>query len=143
MHRSSGKVQCSSVGCKLAQLKDIRLWRPGFGPEGKHFVSGNSLFFIFGGAAKLRRGGRAAPVWRVYEPKKTGARSARARTRGQNPLVLQNSLSIEKKKKNNPSLTSMIPIDRLIRGSLIYVINNRAEYVSPVLHFTEASSSEM
>jgi hypothetical protein len=32
-------------------------------------------------------GGRAAPVWRVYEPKKTGARSARARTRGKNPLV--------------------------------------------------------
>jgi hypothetical protein len=27
-------------------------------------------------------GGRAAPVWRVYELKKTGAR-----TRGQNPLV--------------------------------------------------------
>ena len=31
--------------------------------------------------------GRTAPVWRVYEPKKTGARSARARMRGQNPLV--------------------------------------------------------
>ena len=33
-------------------------------------------------------GGRAAPVWRGNEPKKTGARSARARTRGQNPLVI-------------------------------------------------------
>ncbi len=29
----------------------------------------------------------ARPVWRVNEPKKTGARSAQARTRGQNPLV--------------------------------------------------------
>ncbi len=32
-------------------------------------------------------GARSVPVWRVNEPKKTGARSARARTRGQNPLV--------------------------------------------------------
>jgi hypothetical protein len=37
-------------------------------------------FFIFGGAAQR-------PVGRGNEPKKTGARSARARTRGQNPLV--------------------------------------------------------
>jgi hypothetical protein len=65
-------------------------WRPEFGPEGKHFVFGNSLFFILGGAAKLRWGGGAQrPVLRVYDPKKTGARSARARTRGQNPLVLK------------------------------------------------------
>ena len=57
-----------------------------FGPEGKHFVSG--IFFILGDAAKLQRaGGAQRPVWRVNEPKKTGARSARARTRGQNPLV--------------------------------------------------------
>ncbi len=33
------------------------------------------------------RGARSAHFWRVNEPKKTGARSARARTRGQNPLV--------------------------------------------------------
>jgi hypothetical protein len=83
------KMQCSSLGCSLAQWKDKRPWRPEFGPEGKQFVSENSLFFIFGGAAKLRwGGGRAAPVWRIYEAKKTGARSARARTRGQNPLVV-------------------------------------------------------
>ncbi len=61
---------------------------PELGSEGKHFVSENSLFFIFGGAAKLR-GGRAAAIWGFNEPKKTGARSARARTRGQNPLVLE------------------------------------------------------
>jgi hypothetical protein len=33
------------------------------------------------------RGGAQRPVGRGNEPKKTGARSARARTRGQNPLV--------------------------------------------------------
>jgi len=60
-----------------------------FGPEGKHFVSVNIRFFIFVGAAKLRwaGGGAQRPVGRGNEPKKTGARSARARTRGQNPLV--------------------------------------------------------
>jgi hypothetical protein len=60
------------------------------GPEGKHFVSGNSFIFFFfgGGAAKLRWArGAQRPVGRGNEPKKTGARSARARTRGQNPLV--------------------------------------------------------
>ncbi len=65
---------------------------PSLGPEGKQFVSGNSLFFfILGGAAKLRwAGGAQRPVGRGNEPKKTGARSARARTRGQNPLVIDN-----------------------------------------------------
>ncbi len=44
----------------VVQWKDIRPWRPKYGPEGKHFVSG--LFFILGDAAKLRwAGGRAAP----------------------------------------------------------------------------------
>jgi hypothetical protein len=32
-------------------------------------------------------GGAQCPFLRVNEPKRTGARSARARTRGQNPLV--------------------------------------------------------
>jgi hypothetical protein len=52
-------------------------WRREFKPEGEHFVSGNSL--SFGGAAKLRwmgGGGAQRPVWRVYELKKTGTRSA-------------------------------------------------------------------
>jgi hypothetical protein len=48
-------------------------------------------FLFFGDekeAAELRcTGGAQRPLWRVNEPKKTGARSARARTRGQNPLV--------------------------------------------------------
>jgi hypothetical protein len=73
----------------MVQRKNICPWRPEFGPEGRHFVSGNSLFFILGGAAKLRwaGGGAQRPVRGGDEPKKTGARSARARTRGQNPLV--------------------------------------------------------
>jgi hypothetical protein len=33
-------------------------------------------------------GGAQRPVWRGNEPKKTGARSARARTRGQKPTSL-------------------------------------------------------
>jgi hypothetical protein len=52
-------------------------------------------FFYFGGAAKLRwlgGGGAQRPVWYVNEPKKTGARSARAHTRGQNPLVVYNKV---------------------------------------------------
>jgi hypothetical protein len=36
-------------------------------------------------------GGGGAPVWGGNELKKTGARSARARTRGQNPLVFKKS----------------------------------------------------
>jgi hypothetical protein len=45
------------IKASLVQWKDIRLWQPVFGPEENHFVSGNSLFSIFGGAAKLRWGG--------------------------------------------------------------------------------------
>jgi hypothetical protein len=76
--------------CSLAQWKDLRPWRPEFGPEGKHFVSGNRLFLFLKNKKQRScdgRGGAQRPFWRVNEPKKTGARSARARTRGQNTLV--------------------------------------------------------
>jgi hypothetical protein len=65
----------------------MRPWRPESGPEGKHFVSG--IFFYFWGSseAAMGRGGAQRPVWRVNGPKMTGARSARAHTCGQNPLV--------------------------------------------------------
>ncbi len=100
-------MQCSLEGCdrwgegrgegrgvlyfeaSVVQWKDKRPWRPEYGPEGKHFVSG--LFFYFGGCSEAAMdGGRGAkrPVWAGNELKKKGARSARARTRGQNPLVL-------------------------------------------------------
>ncbi len=72
----------------VVQWKDTRPWRPEYGPEGKHFVSG--LFFYLGGCSEAAMdGGRGAqrPVLGGNELKKTGARSARARTRGQNPLV--------------------------------------------------------
>ncbi len=41
-------------------------------------------------SSEAAKGGGSAqrPVWGGNELKKTGARSARARTRGQNPLVL-------------------------------------------------------
>jgi hypothetical protein len=46
-------------------------------------------FFIFVGAAKLRwAGGAQCPVGRGIEPEKTGARSARVRTRGQKPTSI-------------------------------------------------------
>ena len=71
----------------VVQWKDIRPWRPEYGPEGKHFVSG--LFFYFGGCSEAAMGrGAQRPVWGGNELKKTGARSAWARTRGQNPLVM-------------------------------------------------------
>jgi hypothetical protein len=43
------------------------------------------------------RGGAQRPVWGSNELKKTGARSARARTRGQNPLVLDKEREISRK----------------------------------------------
>jgi hypothetical protein len=49
----------------------------------KYFCGSNKkLRWAMGG------GGAQRPVWRGNEPKKTGARSARARTRGQDPLVI-------------------------------------------------------
>ncbi len=44
-------------------------------------------FFFGGGSSEAAIGGAQRPVYHVTEPKKTGERSARARTRGQNPLV--------------------------------------------------------
>jgi hypothetical protein len=66
----------------------IRPWRPKFGPEGKHFISG--LFFLGGGMQRScdAGGARSAPFG-TDEPKKTGARSGRARMRGHNPLVFE------------------------------------------------------
>jgi hypothetical protein len=81
----------------VVQWKDIRPCRPEFGPKGKHFVSGNSLFFYFWGMNEKQRscdggwGARSALFGVAMNPKKTGAHSARARTRGQNPLVLHNN----------------------------------------------------
>jgi hypothetical protein len=88
-------------GKKVRKWRDfytptVRSWRPEFGSEGKHFVSGNSLFFSFWGAAKLRlAGGAQRLVLRVNEPKKTAVRSARARTSGQTPIVVSEKITFE------------------------------------------------
>ncbi len=76
---SSGKIQYTPLATRVwAWRKTFCFW--------KYKVVN---FYIFGGAAKLRWvGGAQRPVGRVNEPNKTGARSARARTRGQNPLVI-------------------------------------------------------
>ncbi len=54
------------------------------------------VIFYLGGAAKLRwaGGGAQRPGLCVNELKKTGARSARARMRGQNPLVNLYSINL-------------------------------------------------
>jgi hypothetical protein len=57
----------------------------GGGGQGTEF----DRFYLFLGSSETAMGGGGAqrPVGRGNEYKKTGARSARARTRGQNPLV--------------------------------------------------------
>ncbi len=82
VQRSSVRCNFSSVACSLAQWKDILPWRPELGPKVK-FWEVNKKQRSFNG----RGGGAQRPVWHSNEPKKMGARSARARTRGQNPLV--------------------------------------------------------
>jgi hypothetical protein len=67
----------------VVQWKDIRPWRPEFGPERMHFVYGNSrFFFIFGGAAKLRwaGGARSGPLGGAIGPKRR-VRAAHGRAR--------------------------------------------------------------
>jgi hypothetical protein len=57
----AGNIKYHRLGSPVQKYTPLAR-RPEFGPEGKHFVSRNSLFFILGGAAKLRwAGGRAAP----------------------------------------------------------------------------------
>ncbi len=65
------------------------------------------VIFIYGGWIRSSEaamdGGRAAPLLAVNKPKKTGARSAQARTRGQNPLVTlySRSYSLGKNPRTN------------------------------------------
>ncbi len=66
-------------------IAQVRTWREAFYFwKALHAGGPSSMDFIyFLGLNKKQR----SPVWLFNEPKKTGARSARARTRGQNPLV--------------------------------------------------------
>ncbi len=77
----AGNIIASEV-----QWKNMGPWRPKIGPEGRQFVSGNSFFLYFWGSSEAARGAQH-PVWHVNKPNKSDARSARARTRGQTPLV--------------------------------------------------------
>jgi hypothetical protein len=77
--------------CKasVVKWKDIRPWRTELGLK-EALVSGNSKFTFLADEyeAAMGMGGAQRLVWPGNVPKKTGARSARAHTRGQNPLVL-------------------------------------------------------
>jgi hypothetical protein len=80
------KMQCSS----RVQLSPMERYCTVNAPGGPS----SGLRESFGGVNKKQRsydgrGGAQRPVGRVLEPKRTGARSARARTRGQNPLVVK------------------------------------------------------
>ncbi len=80
-------MQRSSVGCSLAQWKIYDPGSPSLGLK-EDILFLEIVIFLFGGSSEAAMGGAQRPVGRGNEPKKTGARSARARTRGQNPLVL-------------------------------------------------------
>ncbi len=92
MGRAQYRVQCSSEGCdrwvegrgilyfeaSVVQWREKRPWRPQYGTEGKHFVSG--LFFYFGGCSEAALGGgaRSAPFGMAMRPKRR-VRAAHAR----------------------------------------------------------------
>ncbi len=60
----AGNIKYHSLGGPVEKNTPLAR-RLEFGPKGKHFVTGNSLFFIMGGGGERRscdgRGGRAAP----------------------------------------------------------------------------------
>jgi hypothetical protein len=82
-------MKCRSVGCSVAQWKNIRPWRPASSGQKGSILFVEIVDFLFWRSSEALMGGEGAqrPVWGGYELKKTGARSARARTRGQNLLV--------------------------------------------------------
>ncbi len=50
-------MQCSSVGCSLAQWKDRRPWRPEFGPQGKLWGVNKTQRSCDGGEERAAPGG--------------------------------------------------------------------------------------
>ncbi len=95
---------CMSVIQQTVKYKKIRICK-----KRKNIVYRIQFIFIFLGEQRSCDGreGAQRPVGHGNEPKKTGARSARARTCGQNPLVFQyfhNSLEdyLEKLKSYGP-----------------------------------------
>ncbi len=64
-------------------MDNIKIYAPGGPSSGlKESISFLEIvYFLFWEEQRSCDGGRAAPVLRVYEPKKTGARSARGGAR--------------------------------------------------------------
>jgi hypothetical protein len=75
------------IFCQTGTFRGVSSTYPSLGL--KEDILFLEYFVIFGGCSEAAMGGLGAqrPVRRGNAPKKTGARSARARTRGQNPLV--------------------------------------------------------
>jgi hypothetical protein len=67
---------------------------PSSGLKGGILFLGIVDFFYFWVSSQAAMGGAQRPVVCINELKKTGASSARARTRGQNPLVYYSLLEI-------------------------------------------------
>ena len=88
------------------------------------FVSGNSRLFILGEQRSCDgRGDAQRPVWRVNEPKKTGARSARAHTRGQNPLVVKRQLVCNFNKIVCYLVVEDLPVSLIQRHKILMTLN--------------------
>jgi hypothetical protein len=87
--QGAGSIVYQSIGGPVERYTVHPWLRPEFEPEVKHLFLEIVYFLYFWGMNKKQdgQGGAQRPFWRGIEPKKTGARSARACTRGQNPLV--------------------------------------------------------
>jgi len=94
--RGAGDLIFQSL-CGPLEIKKPLTWNahcPSSSWKALHAGGPSSMDFIYflGLNKKQRscdaRGSAQRPVWHFNEPKKTNARSARARTRGQNPLVI-------------------------------------------------------
>ncbi len=67
-------------------------------------------------------GGAQRPVWRGNEPKKTGARSARARTRGQNPLLSRKE-QVNKKRINKYVFSNLRELQQYLSSLICLIIS--------------------
>jgi hypothetical protein len=81
----AGNIKYHSLGGPVEKYTPLAR-RPEFGPEGKHFVTGNSLFFIRGESSETAMGGggaRSAPLGVAMSPKRR-VRAAHGRARAAN-----------------------------------------------------------
>ena len=100
------KTHCTPFSASVVQWKENFLCSLHKMMEtGELFVVYSTVSVMKTGAAKLRgaREGAQRPALQVSELKKTGTRSARARTRGQNPLVTNMRIH-HPEQRNKPNL---------------------------------------